>query len=121
MLAERIYAGADLFLMPSRFEPCGLGQLIAMRYGTVPIVRGTGGLADTVHEGPSGEPRTGFVFWPYDVGALQDAIRRALQAYSRRDDWLQIVRNDMGVDNSWTRSAQAYVELYRLAMELNRG
>jgi starch synthase len=116
MLAERIYAGADMFLMPSRFEPCGLGQMIAMRYGTVPIVRGTGGLVDTVQEGPPSDPRTGFVFWRYDPGDLQDAIRRAIAAYNRHEEWQQIVRHDMQVDNSWTRSAQAYVDLYRMAL-----
>lgn len=121
VLAERIYAGADLFLMPSRFEPCGLGQMIAMRYGTVPVVRGTGGLVDTVEEGPAEAPRTGFVFWPYDAGALQDAIRRALAAYEREDEWVRLVRNDMQVDNSWARSAVAYTELYRLAIDSRRG
>ncbi len=121
MLAERIYAGADIFLMPSRFEPCGLGQMIAMRYGTVPVVRATGGLVDTVQEGPPGAPRTGFVFWPYDAGALQDAIRRAIAAYGQRDAWLELVRNDMEVDNSWTRSAHAYLDLYQLALDSKRG
>jgi starch synthase len=120
ILAEHIYAGADLFVMPSRYEPCGLGQLIAMRYGTVPVVRATGGLADTVQEGLPGDPRTGFVFWPYDVGALQDAIRRAVAAFGRREEWLQIVRNDMVTDHSWTRSAHAYLALYRQAIDLAR-
>ena len=120
ILAEHIYAGADMFVMPSRYEPCGLGQMIAMRYGTVPVVRATGGLADTVQEGLPGEPQTGFVFWPYEVGALQDAIRRAIAAYDRREEWLQIMRNDMVADHSWTRSAHAYLELYRLAVELAR-
>jgi starch synthase len=120
ILAEHIYAGADMFVMPSRYEPCGLGQMIAMRYGTVPVVRRTGGLADTVQEGLPGEPRTGFVFWPYDAGALKDAIGRAIAAYGRREEWLKIVRNDMVVDHSWTRSAHAYLDLYRLAVDLAR-
>ena len=120
LAAEIIYAGADLFLMPSRFEPCGLGQLIAMRYGTVPVVRGTGGLVDTVEEGPSSDPRTGFVFWVYAVEHLRDAIRRALVAYGRPEEWSQLVRNDMSVDSSWRSSAEAYVELYRLAAKNRR-
>ena len=94
--------------------------MIAMRYGAVPVVRATGGLADTVEEGAPGEPGTGFVFWPYEVGALQDAIRRAIATYERREEWLQIVRNDMLVDHSWTRSAHAYLDLYRLAIDLAR-
>jgi starch synthase len=118
ILAEHIYSGADMFVMPSRYEPCGLGQMIAMRYGTVPVVRATGGLADTVQEGLPGQPHTGFVFWPYDVGALQDAIRRAVAAFGRREEWLQIVRNDMLVDHSWTRSAHAYLDLYHKAIDL---
>lgn len=114
-LAERIYAGSDMFLMPSRFEPCGLGQLIALRYGTVPIVRATGGLLDTVQEGPPGEPRTGFVFWEYHVDALLGAIRRALDTYARGGEWKQLQRNGMLEDHSWDYSAHAYLDLYRLA------
>ena len=120
-LAQAIYAGADMFLMPSRFEPCGLGQLIAMRYGTVPIVRGTGGLVDTVQEGPPGEPRTGFVFWPYDVDELLGAVRRALAAYGRPDEWRRLMHNDMSVDSSWQRSAGRYAELYGRAITWQRG
>ena len=76
-LAPLVYAGSDLFLMPSRFEPCGLGQMIAMRYGTVPVVRATGGLADTVQEGD-----TGFTFGPYTVDAFWDALVRGLTAFN---------------------------------------
>ncbi len=118
-LAQRIYAGADLFLMPSRFEPCGLGQLIAMRYGTVPVVRATGGLADTVREGPTGDPQTGFVFWEYEPAALLAAIRRALDAYRQPDEWEALGRNGMRQDHSWSRSATIYAELYARAMELH--
>ncbi|HEU4753617.1 MAG TPA: glycosyltransferase, partial [Armatimonadota bacterium] len=114
-LAQRIYAGADLFLMPSRFEPCGLGQMIAMRYGTVPVVRGTGGLADTVEEGPPGDPRTGFVFWEYEPRALLEGVRRALEAFSRPDEWGALVEHDLRRDFSWEQPAAAYTEVYRLA------
>jgi len=120
-LAQRIYAGADMFLMPSRFEPCGLGQMIAMRYGTVPIVRGTGGLVDTVEEGPPGAPRTGFVFWEYDAGALQHALGRALSVFEYPDQWRQLIENDMSADFSWTRSAAIYAGLYQAAIDLKRG
>ena len=119
-LAQRMYAGADMFLMPSRFEPCGLGQMIAMRYGTVPIVRGTGGLVDTVAEGPPGKPLTGVVFWEYDAGSLQHAVGRALAKFAHGEEWRRLILNDMQVDNSWTRSATAYVDLYRTAVDLNR-
>ena len=118
--AQRIYAGSDMFLMPSRFEPCGLGQMIAMRYGTVPVVRGTGGLVDTVEEGPPGAPRTGFVFWPYNAGDLQGAVRRALDTFDDPGHWQTLVHNDLAVDNSWHRSAQRYVELYEQAVAYSR-
>ncbi len=110
-----------MFLMPSRYEPCGLGQLIAMRYGTVPIVRGTGGLVDTVQEGPPGEPRTGFVFGPYDVYELLGAVRRALVTYARPDEWRRLMHNAMSVDSSWQRSARRYEELYGQAIRWQRG
>ena len=120
-LAHLIEAGADIFLMPSRFEPCGLGQMIAMCYGSAPIVRATGGLAETVEEGPPFQPRTGFVFGPYEPGALQDAVLRALDSYSRPAEWRMLMRNGMCADHSWRRSARAYVNLYRQALVLHRG
>ncbi len=116
-LAQRIYAGSDMFLMPSRFEPCGTGQLIAMHYGSVPVVRATGGLADTVQDF---DPRTGqgigFVFEPYDRWALFAAIVRAVETFKHRDVWRQIQLRGMSADFSWDRSAQKYVELYRRAI-----
>lgn len=117
-LAQRLYAGADMFLMPSRFEPCGLSQMIAMRYGTVPLVRATGGLADTVQEGPPEDPRTGFVFWEYHAEALLKCVHRALAAYTRPDEWHAIIRNGMRVDNSWIHAGEAYVDLYQRALSL---
>lgn len=109
--AQRVYAGSDLFLMPSAFEPCGLGQQIAMRYGTIPIVRETGGLADTVTEGENG-----FVFGPLREEPLWLACERALTAY-RGPDWLALVRRAMAYDSSWTRSAAAYETMYARALE----
>jgi len=112
-LARRIYAGADIFLMPSRYEPCGLGQMIAMRYGTVPVVRATGGLADTVTEkGPAGN---GFVFTQYTAAELVAAVRRAQSAYADKAGWQQIVRRAMTCDFSWGASARRYEELYQIA------
>jgi len=123
ILAQRIYAGADLFLMPSRFEPCGLGQLISMRYGTVPVVRSTGGLADTVHDfNPATGSGNGFVFESYTGQALLGAIRRALKLY--REDaaqWEQLVRRVMELDYSWARSAVEYLQLYQEALRKHEG
>jgi starch synthase len=119
--AQHIYAGVDMFLMPSRFEPCGLGQMIAMRYGTVPIVRGTGGLIDTVQEGPPAAPRTGFIFWSYNAADLQGAVRRALDAFENPEQWRTLIHNDFAVDNSWQHSAQRYVDLYRQAVAYHHG
>ncbi|PLX83828.1 MAG: glycogen synthase, partial [Desulfuromonas sp.] len=118
-LARRIYAGSDLFLMPSRYEPCGLGQLIALRYGTVPVVRRTGGLADTITD-PRESPRraNGFSFEEPSAAALMEALDRALDLYERRRPWLTLVRRGMSRDSSWARSAERYVELYRRAMEM---
>lgn len=110
-LAPLVYAGSDIFLMPSRFEPCGLGQLIAMRYGSVPVVRATGGLADTVEEGA-----TGFTFGPYTVDAFWRALARALDRYHRDPDgWRSIQRAGMSRDFSWTASAKGYERLFELA------
>jgi len=118
-LAHRIYAGADLFLMPSRYEPCGLGQMIALRYGTVPVVRKTGGLADTVHE--DGDRPNGFVFEDYTAGALLAALNRALAAYRDEALWARLVANAFASDFSWQASAQQYVELYEAAAARHAG
>ncbi len=120
-LARRIYAGADVFLMPSRYEPCGLGQLIALRYGTIPVVRRTGGLADTIREWePESGSGTGFVFEPLDPEACRAAVRRALAAYARPAVWPRLVQNAMAEDFSWEASAEKYVGCYRKALKKAR-
>ncbi|HEY6872864.1 MAG TPA: glycogen synthase GlgA [Geobacteraceae bacterium] len=120
-LAHRIYAGCDIFLMPSHYEPCGLGQLIALRYGTVPVVRKTGGLADTVLDPHESREPTGFSFTEYTSAALWKTIKRALLAWKNRDRWGKIVRRGMLLDFSWHHSAQSYEVLYRRAIEKKRG
>jgi starch synthase len=116
-LARRIYAGADCFLMPSRYEPCGLSQLISLRYGTVPIVRWTGGLRDTVREfDPATRAGTGFGFEAFSAEALAEAVRRALAVYREPERWRRLVRNGMAEDFSWEASAREYAALYRKAM-----
>ena len=115
-LAQRIYGGSDIFLMPSRYEPCGLGQMIAMRYGSVPIVRSTGGLADTVQDwNPQRSTGNGFTFARYDHMELFAAVVRALETYRYPDTWRSLQSHGMSGDFSWRRSAQRYVELYRRA------
>ncbi|MEI6039827.1 MAG: glycogen synthase [Candidatus Berkelbacteria bacterium] len=115
-LAQTIYAGADMLLMPSRFEPCGLSQIIAMRFGTIPIVRRTGGLADTVHDG-----YTGFVFNDYDKNAFLWAIRRAVDVYyNQKDHWRKMQIMAMEKDFSWTNSAKKYIWLYKKAIKKQR-
>ncbi len=115
-LAHLAEAGADMFLMPSRFEPCGLNQLYSQRYGTLPIVRKTGGLADTVvdtlPETLADNTATGFVFNAASAGALMEAIKRALLVYSQPDVWRQLQHNAMQTDRSWRKSAQQYLSLY---------
>jgi len=121
-LARRIYAGSDLFLMPSRYEPCGLGQLIALRYGSVPLVRRTGGLADTVTDVAADPARAnGFVFETADSEAMLAALDRALELFCRRRQWLELVRRGMRADLSWDRPARRYLELYRKAREKRSG
>jgi starch synthase len=118
VLARRIYAGADVFLMPSGAEPCGLEQMIAMRYGCVPVVRATGGLVDTVTDYTARRGRsTGFTFADYTPEACQDALQRALDTYTDKRAWRRMQRRGMTVDFSWTASAQEYVKLYRRAMK----
>ena len=120
-LSQRIYAGSDLFLMPSRFEPCGLSQMLAMRYGGIPIVHQTGGLADTVQEfDPASESGNGFVFDRYDAFHLFAAIMRAREAFRFGDAWHQLMMRAMLADYSWDASAEQYVALYRRAQELHQ-
>ena len=107
-LARQIYGGSDLFLMPSRYEPCGISQMIAMRYGSVPLVRAVGGLHDTVTDS-----ETGFVFVDKKVKSFNDALRRALNVYPDRARWLELQKAGMAQDFSWTHSARKYLELYQ--------
>ena len=106
-LSHRIEAGADMFLMPSRYEPCGLNQIYSLRYGTVPIVRATGGLADTVNTA------NGFLFRDFSAQALQTAIAEALAAFPNRDSWSLRMTAGMTQDHSWNASAAAYRDLYQ--------
>jgi 1,4-alpha-glucan branching enzyme len=113
-LAHKIEAGADIFLMPSRYEPSGLNQLYSMKYGTIPVVRATGGLKDSVEEFNSVRGNgTGFLFESYNGDAFLDAIDRALTAFRRKDDWTTLMKNAMARDYSWSRSASEYAALYR--------
>ena len=105
-LAHRIEAGADLFLMPSRYEPCGLNQIYSLRYGTVPVVRATGGLDDTIQED------TGFKFTEYNGESLLLTIKQALQAYRDQTSWQVLMRNGMNKDFSWNASAREYGKVY---------
>jgi len=115
-LAQRIYAGADIFLMPSRFEPCGLGQMIAMRYGSVPVVRAVGGLADTVPDyDPTTGEGTGFVFSAYDAMAFYTALVRAVETYRHQEVWRGLQVRCMQQDFSWEASARKYIDLYARA------
>ena len=111
-LAHLMYAGGDMLIMPSYFEPCGLTQLIAMRYGTVPICRAVGGLADTVIDADTAHDGTGFLFSHYSSEALLHAIGRALGAWNSPELWNQVVRNCMSADFSWSRSSREYAKLY---------
>ncbi len=113
-LAHLIEAGADCYLMPSRFEPCGLNQMYSLRYGTIPVVRAVGGLVDTVEPfNPARGTGTGFVFRDYDVNGLLWAIDEALAAFARPRDWARLRANAMAADFSWDASARRYAELYR--------
>jgi starch synthase len=120
-MSQRIYAGSDLLLMPSRFEPCGITQMLAMRYGSIPIVHRTGGLADTVQElDPATDSGNGFSFAPYDPFHLFAAIVRALEVYRFPEVWQVLMQRAMLSDNSWDASAEQYVALYRRTQELQR-
>ncbi len=121
-LAHLIYAGSDIFLMPSRFEPCGLGQLIAMRYGTVPLVRHTGGLVDTVPPlTPDLKKGNGFVFQEYEAAALEKAVQTATEAYGKKQKvWNGLVKRIMSLDFSWRASAAKYQSLYQQVLKKRR-
>jgi starch synthase len=125
-LEHRIFAGSDMFLMPSRFEPCGLNQMIAMRYGCVPIVRNVGGLADTVQEyDPLAGTGNGFVFEHYAPEQYGHwdffaAIMRAMTIYRFKDVWRTLQLHGMAADHSWQVSAKRYVQIYRKALEFHK-
>lgn len=111
-LARKIYAGSDLFLMPSKSEPCGLSQMVALRYGTIPIVRETGGLRDSVRDSGDGEGN-GFVFSSYNAHDMLHAIRRACEGYQDKEGWQILVKRAMDSDNSWGKSANEYIRMYK--------
>jgi len=116
-VAHLIEAAADMFLMPSRFEPCGLNQMYSMRYGTVPIVRATGGLDDTVTDyNAQVGTGTGFKFRQYTAEALQEALERARAIFGKPSVWRQLQLAGMRQDFSWDRSAREYVKLYERAL-----
>ncbi|HLQ14631.1 MAG TPA: glycogen/starch synthase [Candidatus Eisenbacteria bacterium] len=119
--AQRVYAGADMLWMPSRFEPCGLAQLIALRYGTIPVVRETGGLADTIRDyDPVALTGTGFMFDAYDPWQFFAAVVRAAETFRHPTLWAWLVRRAMTEDVSWSRSAHRYVQLYVAAITTRR-
>jgi starch synthase len=121
-LAHKIEAGSDIFLMPSRFEPCGLNQMYSLRYGTIPVVRATGGLDDTIESyDPASDHSNGFKFEAYDAEALLATLQRALTLYRDRPAWERLMRRGMQANFSWVKSAQAYADLYAIALTKHRG
>jgi starch synthase len=123
-VAQQIYAGCDLFLMPSHFEPCGTSQMFAMRYGALPLVRETGGLADTVqnYDNAEGDFGTGFMFSWQEANALLGTLRWAVDTYySRPQAWKNMQKRAMSVDFSWNVSAQKYIEMYQQTLERHKG
>jgi len=121
-LAHKIEAGSDIFLMPSRFEPCGLNPLYSLRYGTVPVVRAIGGLDDTIEPyDPALDRGNGFKFTPYEAEALLTTLQQALEVYRDRPAWERLMRRGMATDFSWTKPAQEYVMLYTRAAAKRRG
>lgn len=120
-LAHQIYGGCDIFLMPSMFEPCGLGQMIAMRYGAIPLVSAVGGLVDTVFElSPKWEQGRGFVFKPYELAAFIATMERATTAYQDENKWSKLMQSVMALDFSWKTSAKEYINLCKLALRGKR-
>ena len=118
-IAHKIEAGADMFLMPSRYEPCGLNQIYSLKFGTVPVVRATGGLDDTIENwDPHTRKGTGFKFTEYSGEALLATLRAALQAFRDKENWQALMRNGMNKDFSWTASAREYVKIYDRVRQL---
>ncbi len=114
VLAQRIYAGSDMFLMPSLYEPCGLSQIFSMRYGTVPVVRETGGLKDTVIPyNVFSKEGTGFSFANYNAHEMKEAVARAVEVYTNREEWENLMKTCMSQDFSWENSAREYKDLYK--------
>lgn len=111
-LSKKVYAGSDMFLMPSKAEPCGLSQMIALRYGSIPIVRETGGLRDSIHDSQDGEGN-GFTFANYNAHEMLYTIRRAVEGYQNKKGWKILVKRAMECDNSWGKSANEYIKLYK--------
>lgn len=111
-LARKIYAGSDMFLMPSKSEPCGLSQMVALRYGSIPIVRETGGLRDSVQDSGDNEGN-GFVFSSYNAHDMLHAIKRAVEGYQDKEGWAILVKRAMESDNSWGKSANEYIRMYK--------
>jgi starch synthase len=117
-LAHKIEAGSDMFLMPSLYEPCGLNQIYSLKYGTIPVVRATGGLDDTIIPFDAGTGKgTGFKFNLYQTEALWSALEEALEVYQDQDRWVQLMKNAMAMDFSWETSAREYIKLYQMARE----
>jgi starch synthase len=112
-VAHLIEAGTDMFLMPSKYEPCGLNQMYSMRYGTVPVVRATGGLDDTVEDYTGNGKGTGFKFEKYESKELMKVIQRALKVFQQPEEWKRLMRNGMMQDFSWENSARKYINLYK--------
>jgi starch synthase len=116
VMAHKIEAGSDIFLMPSRYQPAGLSQIYSLRYGTVPVVRATGGLDDTIDEQPLGGGN-GFKFWGYNSSALLDALLRALSTFRNKEEWTQMMKRGMTQDFSWDAPAKEYVRVYERAIQ----
>jgi starch synthase len=115
-LAHLAYAGSDVFLMPSKYEPCGLGQMIAMRYGTLPVAHRTGGLSDTIDD-----DKTGFLFGEYSLPLFMHSVGQVLKTFADKKAWRKMIRNAMNKDFSWEKSAQAYIAIYQNALKWIRG
>ena len=111
-LARKIYSAADIYLMPSKSEPCGLSQMIALRYGAIPVVRETGGLRDSIHDSMDGKGN-GFTFAKYEAADMVHALKRAINGYWKKPGWEKLVKRAMQCDNSWARSAGDYLNVYQ--------